>query len=338
MKMKILFPLCTLALLLAGAGCNKAGKLSQATNSPLPTGPMELKLKWPPGERVVQDMDMKTTSETTIPGRPAPMQQNMTMGQKYGLTVLQAEPDGGHEVEMEFLSSRMGMAINGSKMMEYDSDKKSPGDTTNPVAGIFGKMIGSKIQFFMDASNNVERIEGVDEMMSRLTAAAPPASVAAIKNMMTEGYFKQMMSSSRFMPPNAVSPGDSWPVQLEFPMAPLGTLVLDYTFTLADWEKHGKRNCARMDFTGTIKTKPGSAGAAPGPMGMTMTIKDGSTTGTAWFDPDLGITIDTTMNQDMTIGIVLPKNPKATTGPGSQPQTLTTHMIQDITVKLDSVN
>ena len=93
MKMKILFPLCTLALLLAGAGCNKAGKLSQATNSPLPTGPMELKLKWPPGERVVQDMDMKTTSETTIPGRPAPMQQNMTMGQKYGLTVLQAEPD-----------------------------------------------------------------------------------------------------------------------------------------------------------------------------------------------------------------------------------------------------
>ena len=338
MKMKLLFPVLALALVVAGAGCNKAGKLNEASKAPLPTGPIELKLKWPQGEQVVQDMEMKTTTETTLPGRPQPMQQNMTMGQKYGLSVLQADPDGGHEVQMEFLGSHMAMEMNGKKMMDYDSAKPSAGDSTNPVAGMFGKITGSKIKMFLDASNNVERVEGVDEMMNRMSAGAPPGGMASLKSMMSESYFKQMMSSSRFLPPNAVSPGDSWPVQMEVSAEPLGTLVMDYTITLQDWEKHGKRNCARLEFTGTIKTKPGSAGGANGPMGMSMTIKDGNTSGTSWFDPELGIIIDNKIDQDMTISMVLPKNPKAQTGPFSQPQTLTSHVSQVITIKLDSVN
>ena len=35
------------------------------------------------------------------------MHQDTTMGQKYGLTVLQETPDGGREVELDFLSARM---------------------------------------------------------------------------------------------------------------------------------------------------------------------------------------------------------------------------------------
>jgi hypothetical protein len=338
MNTKFLTSLAAMALVLAVAGCNKAGKLSEASKAPLPTGPVELKLKWTQGERVVQNMDMETKTETSVPGRPEPMQQNITMGQKYAMNVLKDTPDGGHEVEMEFLSARMGMQMGGRKMADYDSEKKSPGDSTNPVAGMFGKMVGAKIQFFMDASNNVDHIEGVDEMMSRLSAGGAAASTAALKGMMNEGYFKQMMSSSRFIPHQAVSPGDSWPVEMEYPAIPLGTLILDYTFTLQSWEKNGKRNCARLEFTGTIKTKPGTTTASPAMMGMNMTIKDGNTSGTSWFDPELGIIIDTKTSQDMAIEIVIPKNPKAKTGPYSQPQTLTTHVNQTINIKLDSLN
>ena len=190
----------------------------------------------------------------------------------------------------------------------------------------------------MDASNNIDHIEGVDEVMSRLSSGGPAATTAALKGMMNEGYFKQMMSSSRFMPHQAVSHCDSWPVELEYPAAPLGTLVLDYTFTLQSWEKHGKRNCARLEFTGTIKTKSDTATASPAMMGMIMSIKDGNTSGTAWFDPELGIIIDTKTSQDMSIAIVVPKNPKVKTGPFSQPQTLTTHVSQTIEIKLDSLN
>ena len=97
-----------LALSLPWVGCNKSGKLDTASTFKPPSGPVELKLKWPLGERIVQDMDMKQNMELSMPGQPAPMKQDMTMGQEYGLTVLKENPDGGHEVEMEFLSARMG--------------------------------------------------------------------------------------------------------------------------------------------------------------------------------------------------------------------------------------
>jgi len=334
MKIKHLFPIVGLAFVLAGAGCNKAGKLSEHSKFKPPTGPVEFKLKWPPGERVVQDMDVKTKTEIAVPGQPAPLQQDMTMGQKYALTVLKETPDGGHEVEMEFLSARMEMAMGGKSMINYDSTKKSPEDGKNPVAGMFGKIIGSKIQFFMDSSNNVERIEGVEEMMNRLSAGGSAAALAPLKSMFSEGYFKQIMSSSRFLPPKAVSPGDSWPVQLEFPMAALGTIVLDYNFTFQGWELHGTRNCARLEFQGSVKTKPD---ATPNPTGMSMEIQNGTTSGVSWFDPELGITIDTAMNQDMTVNITLPKNPRAAPGAPAQPQKMTSQMNQVIDIKLDSV-
>ena len=148
MNKKILQPLVAISLALAAAGCNKAGKLNQASTAPLPTGPMELKLKWPLGEHVVQNMDMKSTTETAVPGQPQPMQQNITMGQKYSMTVLKADPDGGHEVEMEFLSARMAMEMNGKKMTDFDSDKQSSTGSTNPVAAMFGKIVGAKLPIF----------------------------------------------------------------------------------------------------------------------------------------------------------------------------------------------
>jgi Family of unknown function (DUF6263) len=332
MNKQLLLMSIALALSLSWVGCNKSGKLAEPSTLPTPGGPVELKLKWPVGERVVQDTDMKQKMEISIPGRPAPMQQDMTMGQEYGLTVLNETPDGGHEVEMEFLSARMGMKMGDKTMLDYDSGKKAAEGKPNPVADMFGKIVGSKIQFFLDASNEVERIEGVDDMMNRLSAGTPAAALAPLKSMFSEGYFKQMMSANRFMPPKAVQPGDTWPVHIEFPMAMLGVLAMDYTFTFQSWEMHGKRNCARLEFQGTIITKP-DPDAKPAP--MSISIQDGNSSGISWFDPEIGKVIDNTMNQDMTMVITMPMRGKA--GASGQTQTITNQMNQIITIKLVSV-
>ena len=337
MNKKYFSPIVVLVLALAVAGCNKAGKLNEKSKQSLPTGPVALKLKWTPNERVVQDMDMKMQTETAIPGQPAPMKQDMAMGQKYALTVLKENPDGGHELEMEYLSARMGMEQNGKKVMDYDSEKKSETDAKNPVAGMFGKMVGSKLHFFLDASNNVDHIEGVDEMMSRMSSGRGAAQLAPLKSMFSESSFRQMLSSSKFLPPNPVAPGDTWPVQLEMPDETVGTLSLDFNFTLERWEQHGKRNCARMEFQGTVKTKPGTSNK-PNAMGMTISIQDGTISGVSWFDPELGITIDSQMHENMTLSISI-KNPRAKPGtPAAQPQNMSSQLTQDINIKLDSLN
>jgi hypothetical protein len=327
-----------LALSLTWAGCNKSGKLNQPSTFTAPTGPVELKLKWPTGERIVQDMEMKQSMEVTIPGQPAPMKQDMTMGQQYGLTVLKAIPGGGHELEMDFLSARMGMTMGGKQMLDYDSAKKTAPDKANPAAlpvgDMFGKIVGSKIRFYLNASNEVERVEGVDELMNRLSSGAQAESLAVLKSMFSEGYLKQMMSHNRFLPPKPVQLGDTWPVHFELPMATMGVMLLDYTFTLKKWEMHGKRNCARMEFEGTVKTKPDPN---PSPAGMSISGLDGTATGVSWFDPELGMTIDTQMNQDITMLMQLPMNPGAKPGAAGGTQTITNQMSQVMSIKLASV-
>jgi hypothetical protein len=141
------------------------------------------------------------------------------------------------------------------------------------------------------------------------------------------------MDANRYMPPKAVQPGDTWPVQIEYPLGMMGTLMLNYDFTFKSWEMHGKRNCARLEFAGTIKSMPDTNAS---PTGMTMNITDGNSSGISWFDPELGITIDTTMNQDMNMVIKL-LNPRGNRGAAGQMQSITNQMNQIMTIKLISV-
>jgi hypothetical protein len=332
----------TLALSLSWVGCNKSGKLSDTSKFKAPSGQVELKLKWPVGERIVQDMDMKQNMELSIPGKPGPTKQEMNMGQEYGLTVLKETPDGGHEVEMEFLSARMRIAA-GGQTIDYDSTKKPVNDSANSavaaiqktLADMFGKIVGSKIQYFLDASNEVERMEGVDELENRLSSGAQVDWLAPFKSaMFSKDRFKQIMSANRFMPPKPVQPGDTWPNTLSFEMGPLGTMTMDFNNTFQSWEMHGKRNCARLEFQGTIKSTPGTNA---NPTGLSMTITDGDFTGISWFDPELGITIDTTLNEDMKMVMNMPMNPRGNAGAAGRMQTITNQMNQVITIKLVSV-
>jgi hypothetical protein len=331
MKKNLFLITVTLALGLSWVGCNKSNKLDKVSTFTTPSGPVELKVKWPQGERIVQDMDMKMNMELSMPGQPSPMKQDMTMGQEYGLTVLKEDANGGHEVEMEFVSARMGMVMGGKTLLDYDSTKKSPPGKANPVADMFGKIVGSKIQYFLNASNDVERIEGVDELVNRLSSGGRADALAPFKDtMFSKDHFKQMMSANRFMPPKAVQPGDTWPIKQSFEMGPLGTMVMDFNCTFQKWEQVGKRNCARIEFQGTIKSTPG---ANANPTGMSMSILDGNFSGVSWFDPELGITIDTTLNQDMTMAMTMTMNMRGKT----TTQTMTNIMHQIITIKLESV-
>jgi hypothetical protein len=335
MNKKIILTAAALALGLCWTACNKSGKLAEPSTFKTPAGPVELKLKWPVGERIVQDMDMKQNMEISMPGQSAPMKQEMTMGQEYGLTVLKADPDGGHELEMEFRRAQMGMSMGGKTLMSFDSAKKSTAtDKPDPAGDMFGKIVGAKILYFLDATNEVARLEGIDALENRLSSGASPTLMASIKSMFSDSYFKQLMSQNRFLPTKPVQPGDTWPVQISLPMATLGVLVMNYNFTFQSWEMHGKRNCARLDFQGTMK---GDADPKPNAMGMTISDLDGTTSGTSWFDPELGTTIDTSMNQD--IGMVIHMAmPSGRNQDASAPtQGMTNQMHQVMNLKLVSV-
>jgi hypothetical protein len=233
---------------------------------------------------------------------------------------------------MEFLGVQMAMSMGGKSMINYDSSKKSADDSKNPVAAMFQKIIGAKLQYFMDASNRVDRIEGMDALLGRLESGGRPDMTTGLKSMFNEGYFKQIMDTARYLPTKPVQPGDTWPIQMEIPMGPVGIIKIDYTVTFQSWEQHGKRMCARLEIQGTLKSNPSPD---PSTGGMNMNISDGNVSGVSWFDPELGMVIDSNTDQDIKMTITMPAGPRGNAA--GKTQTITSAMKQLVTIKLDSV-
>lgn len=321
-----------MAAVLLWAGCNKAGKLSQpSTQKTSPTGPVQLAQKWTDGEQIVKHIDMKMNMEINLPNQPDPMKQDINLGEKYGLAVSKAE--SGSKVEMEFLSLRMDSSQAGRTNFSYDSEAKGDVPKDRTVAAItkgLQNMIGAKIDFFLNATNGVDRVEGVDALMTRLAAGGPAVRNSGIKNMFNKGNLQEMIGESQYLPPHPVQPGDQWPVQTETDLGEMGTLSVSRNVTFAQWEKHGPRMCARLEFDGTFKGKPSDT---PNATGMTMTIQDGTTSGVSWFDPELGTVIDSDANQDLQMGMSIPMREQGK----MVTQTVKMQMHQVLNVKLDSV-
>ena len=334
MSKNLLIMFAALALSLPWVVCGKSDKLAQHPEFTSPGGPMELKLKWPKGEQIVEEMDIKENSELSFPGRSIPVRQEISISQQLGLTVLNESPDGKHDVEMEFLSARVEVPPGSKTLSNYDSTEKSPADGVNPVAKMFGKIIGSKVQFFLNASNDVERIEGADVLAQKLEAVEPANRLGHFKNFYSEGFLKQMIIANRSVPSQPVQPGDTWPAHIEFVTRTAGAICVDDNFTLQSWEKHGGRNCARLEFKGTITNKPETSAD---PTRMSVDIIDGRSSGVSWFDTELGLMLETTVKHDVSMVITMPVNPEGSADAASRVQKLTEQMNQTINAKLISV-
>jgi hypothetical protein len=110
---------------------------------------------------------------------------------------------------------------------------------------------------------------------------------------------------------------------------------MDYTVTFQNWEQHWNRNCARLEFQSTVKTKPDPNS---NPAGTSASSLDGTISGVAWFDPALGMIIETAANSDMKMVIHRPINPGGNPG-GSGPTPSTVYQWHDAantTVVLES--
>jgi hypothetical protein len=120
--------------------------ISTPSLSAPPAGPVELKMKWPAvGQRIVLDTDTERNGEY-LNLVQAPVEEKVSKGHKYGLTVLQETPDGEHEVELEFLGIRERTVLGGKTMLDYDSTKPSQ-EKPIPLTDLYGKVVGSKVQF-----------------------------------------------------------------------------------------------------------------------------------------------------------------------------------------------
>jgi serine/threonine protein kinase len=295
-------------------------------------GLVELKEKWPPGKRYVKSFDLQQDMALLLQGRTNTVQEIVTMGNQYALTVLRETPEGGHELELEYLSARMGTKMGDWTVLDFDSANPKAGDETNGVAAVFRTIVGSKIRYFLNASNVAERLEGVGELVQRIKSVPQTDPFTHdIQNIFNADYFQQCTNANPVLPRQAVQPGDAWTSQVEHAVAGTGIVRLDYKVVFQSWEMHEGRNCARLEFQGIMKVQsdPNSKRDE-----TTYHPRDGVLEGVAWFDPDLGQTVESDLKIDANVD-KLPRNAGGTLGAATQMGTITTQRHQVITVKLE---
>ena len=289
---------------------------------------VDLKLKWPVGTRLVYRTEMKQNTEMQPPGAPQKMKQETNMTQEFAITSLKERDNGGRELEMEILSQKMEMKVNGNAMMTFDT--KSPGTSSNPSLGALSKLVGVKLKYFTNADGSVEKMEGVDALLSSAGAGATPQVLEMIKSMLGDKKMNQLASFSNQLPGKPVKIGESWDKEVELPMGPMGTFTIKQNIKFSGWDKHGSDRCALLETTGGMSSKPADK---PGPMGMSMTFESGKMTGKTWFDVTQGRALETLVHQEFTIKMEMP-NPQGADKEGIK---MSMPMVQDISMKLAEV-
>jgi hypothetical protein len=287
-----LFSLC-LAAALVGlfVGCKK----QESGQSSGGAGAAALQLKWPVGNRYVYRMDLDQHSLIKIPQMPNPTQQDVTMATTYAISVLKETPNGGRDLELEFLANEMEIKMGGQTMMSFDSKENSQDDAKNPVAGPLRKMMAVKVHMITAPDGKVESMPNADEWVKAMAGNEGNPVAQQLTQHFNEGFLQRLADMGRFLPNKPVAPGATWPMKLDMPMGDAGKLNIEAQLTFKRWEDHEQRHCVALDSKGTLK---GSVGKQPG-MATPLLIEQGKLAGTSWFDPDLGALVDSTGDQTM---------------------------------------
>jgi hypothetical protein len=339
----------------------------QVESVKVPAGLVVLKSKWPAGTRVVREADVKQSKVIHLPGKPEPDKYDVSMTTQYAFTVVRELPSGGREIDLQHLGFRVE-EDSATYSWRYDSARKYT-DSEPPFAEPIKIVMGSKIRYFLNANNQVERIEGVNELVNRLlapegvklkpgmtwdkqaldkvihritssTRQPQVADISWLRNMFNAQYFKNRLGSSHF-PTKAVQPGDTWNISSEGLMHAGNPINSDSTVTFQCWEMRGQHKCARLECRGTHKTSPqlqpeGTNNIIATTAGNFFANTVGTYSSVTWFDPELGRGIETIMNQDFTVTW----NRRVAADPAVKgpTQISTNHYHQVITEKLVSVN
>jgi hypothetical protein len=259
--------------------------------------PVEMKIKWTVGKKYPLRMELIQSSKTDVPDQPQPVTQETKVTQDFNILALKELDNGGHQLELTFENETMNVSQGGHSVLSFDSTQNSAPDANNPVAPMLRAMLGAHIEFFTDAKGEFERMEGLDELRSRVTAGGKQQEQAVFDAMFNEDTLKQYCSFADAMPDHAVKIGDSWRLKKDVPSR-IGVLTLDMKYTFKNWEQIDQRKCAHVVASGDISTKTVSTTS-----GAEIEIKKGNISGEFWYDPALGMIVDANNDMNMTLKV-----------------------------------
>jgi Family of unknown function (DUF6263) len=262
--------------------------------------PVNLAIKFPAGQvdkfAMTMDMDQTLTSDAL----PTPQKQKIKMGMDMLMKVLESD-DKGAKVEMTFDRMSVSMSMFNQEMA-FDSAKDKPA-ASNPLSAI-GTIVGAKLTLHFTPGGKVDKVEGVDDVVKKLSAQPGAAGAGAgqmLKQMMSEEQIKQTFNSgfAETLPGKPVDIGDTWESNVSQNVNGMA-MKMKSENKLVAVEEQGGHKIAKIEFSGDGKLEGAPAGGPKVKMDQ-MTQK-----GTKLFDLDRGTFSQTDMEQKMKGSMTVP--------------------------------
>jgi RNA polymerase sigma factor (sigma-70 family) len=314
-KMKFAVAVAGGVLLAAGGGAALYA-LDQNPPTAAADDSVEPKINWLVGKKYSTAMDLIQSMETTVPGRPQPVKTVTHIRQDMDYSPLK-KTDDGWQLELKFTEVMLSSQQNGATLVSYNSSQNSPADPNNPGA-LLGLVVNAPLEYDVDAASVAQKIAGLDQF-SKQVAAGKPDQQVLFHQLFNEDTLKQYVSFGLGLPGHPVKIGESWSAKIDQP-SNAGDLTLNMEFTFKNWESHSDRRCAHFTITGRVSSNNPSTAT-----GAAIEIKKGDITGDFWFDPVLGMVVDTETSDSMALKI------------STQTQTLTPQMEEKVSWSLVDV-
>ncbi len=259
--------------------------------------PVAMETKWQTGKKYVMHKEDIQTTEMKTPGRAKPVKQVQKQTQDLSYIPIRRLDNGGWQLQLEFAGLAMEVAQGNRKGFAADSTQSPAQDARNPVGARLRKMVGARLEYFTDANGKVGKMNGYPELVTRV-AGNKQMEQAAFKDMFSEINLEKMgLLAEDTVPRRVVKLGDHWVMTLKVPSNG-GNLNLDMKCVFKSWEQRAARKCMHITYTGRI-----SAGAGPDDSALRVRIMQGTISGDLWFDPELGMAVESFENVDAQLKI-----------------------------------
>ena len=284
-------------ILTIGTAVFIAGEIAAPGGSDAERGPVAMQIKWQAGKKYVLHRETTQTTETKQPNQPKPLKQVAKTTQDFNLSPVNLLDNGGRQLQLEFESLTVEVSNGSRQTVSADSAPNPAPDADNPVGARLRRMVGARLQYFINANGKVEKMEGYQELEKRV-AGENPQEQAAFKNLFNENTLKLFGSIGEDMTPRrVVKLGNSWATRLEVP-TDIGMLNLDAKFNFKNWEQRADHKCMHIKFTGDYSLQ--AATNAPNPP---VKFEKTGLSGEYWLDPELGMVVEMTFDADVTLKI-----------------------------------
>jgi hypothetical protein len=277
--------------------------------------PVTLVYKWKQGEAVTYTTTLKTDS--TMSGMPGMdgVTLEQTMTQRIKLLPAAVAADGTVTLQQTIEAVRVEMTTPMGKIAYDSTDATSGQDEPSAALGrVFGGIVGATLSVTMAADGAVQRIDGAQKVVDKVTQDLPPGRSGAqmaqsLQSVLSDEAIRASLEQSfPRLPRQVVQPGDTWNGRISLGSDVAGRITGTQTMTL----KSVDGGVATIDVALALQQE-----SAPplGPSGMSVKFGDSHGAGSLTFDVARGRIRSASMRTE------LPSTMTAT-GPDGRPATI----------------